>query len=415
MACVISGLAMLIPDPILYPWRAPLTVALAVGAALAALAFLFVGYRRLALLLTASFVLAAWQGTAAWRARRDVLGYRAADALQVERHFVVGYRDLAVVRELVRDGHVGGVFLTRRNVAARSVADVAAEIAELQAIRREADLPPLIVAADQEGGPVSHLSPPLPKPPALSALALLAPNEQLPAAWRAGFEQGAALRSIGVTMDLAPVVDLIPSHPAGWLDWNTQIGTRAISADPAVVSAVAAGFSEGLLSAGVTPTAKHFPGLGRVMADTHLLGASLDAAETSLQASEWMPFRAVLRIPGVAVMLSHVALDKVDPGVAVSQSRRVVAGILRERWGFSGLAITDDLSMGAIEHSGLCHAVKGALNAGIDLLLVAWDTDKAYPALDCALKALAAGRLDPTMLTQSSRRLDNIGGRKDVP
>jgi beta-N-acetylhexosaminidase len=415
LACLIAGLAVLIQDPILYPWRKPLTLALAVVPAMAALLFLFVGYRRLALLLAASFVLSGWQGTAAWRARRDVLGYRAADAVQVERHFVVGYRDLAVVRELVRNGHVGGVFLTRRNVVGRSVADVAAEIAELQAIRREAGLPPLIVAADQEGGPVSHLSPPLPKPPALSALALLAPNEQLPAARRAGFEQGAALRSIGVTMDLAPVVDLIPPTPAGWLDWNTRIGTRAISADPAVVSAVAAGFSEGLLSAGVTPTAKHFPGLGRVVTDTHLFGASLDVAETSLQASDWMPFREVLSIPGVAVMLSHVALDKVDPGVAVSQSRRVVTGILRERWGFSGLAITDDLSMGAIEHSRLCHAVEGALNAGIDLLLVAWDTDKAYPALDCALKALAVGRLDPTMLMQSARRFDNIGGRKDDP
>jgi beta-N-acetylhexosaminidase len=123
----------------------------------------------------------------------------------------------------------------------------------------------------------------------------------------------------------------------------------------------------------------------------------------------------VLSIPGVAVMLSHVALDKVDPGVAVSQSRRVVTGILREHWGFSGLAITDDLSMGAIEHSGLCHAVEGALNAGIDLLLVAWDTDKAYPALACALNAMAAGRLDPTTLMQSTRRLDNIGGRRDDP
>ncbi len=68
----------------------------------------------------------------------------------------------------------------------------------------------------------------------------------------------------------------------------------------------------------------------------------------------------------------------VDAGVPASRSKKIVAGILREGWGFGGIAVTDDLSMGAVEHAGLCRAVEGALNAGIDLLLVSWDTDKAY-------------------------------------
>ena len=86
----------------------------------------------------------------------------------------------------------------------------------------------------------------------------------------------------------------------------------------------------------------------------------------------------------------EVAPAAADTGIPVSRSKRVVSGLLRDQWGFDGVAITDDLTMGAVEHAGLCRAVEGALNAGIDLLLVSWDTDKPYPALRCALDALAA-------------------------
>jgi beta-N-acetylhexosaminidase len=107
-------------------------------------------------------------------------------------------------------------------------------------------------------------------------------------------------------------------------------------------------------------------------------------------------------------MLSHVALDAVDPGVPVSRSKHVVAELLRKQWAFDGLAITDDLTMGAVEHAGLCRAVEGALNAGIDILLVSWDPSKVYPALRCALNALDAGRIDRTVLKESAGRLDRL-------
>src|SRR5262249_57421183 len=112
--------------------------------------------------------LALWQDAQPWFARQQVLARTGADVIDVERHYVIGYTDVAVVRELIRDSHIGGIFLAQRNVAHRTAADVTAEIAGLQDLRRASGLPPLIVAADQEGGPVSHLSPPLPHPPALS-------------------------------------------------------------------------------------------------------------------------------------------------------------------------------------------------------------------------------------------------------
>jgi beta-N-acetylhexosaminidase len=406
-AIVLVLLGFVIPDPIVFPWRLAFSAGLAVTAVIIAMALLLVRCRWTALLLACCALYPLWQDAGPWIARRKVLAHAN---IEIGRHFIVGYSDVATARDLVGRAYVGGVFLSRRNVTGRTTADVAAEIAGLQAIRHAAGLPPLIVAADQEGGPVSHLSPPLPKPPALSTLAGLPQDARRQAARQLGMESGSALRAMGLTMDFAPVSDLTPTGRADVMDWNTQIATRAISADPAITADIAAGFSEGLVAEGVTPTAKHFPGLGRVPADTHLFAAALDVPEAELRASDWVPFRAVLAVPGAAVMLSHVALAAVDAGVPASRSRPVVSGILRQQWGFGGVAVTDDLSMGPVEHAGLCRAVAGALNAGIDLLLVSWDTDKVYPALECARDALEAGRLDPAMLEQSARRLDHMGG-----
>ena len=408
LAIVVLALGFLIPEPIFFAWRQAIVAGLVAFAAAACLTTILMGQRWIAVLLAAGALLALWQGAQDRIARWEVLSRNSPEAIDVARHFVVGYDDLAAVSELIRDAHVGGIFLTQRNVTGRSAADVAAEVADLQAIRRSAGLSPLVVTADQEGGPVSHLSPPLPHPPALATIAQLAPADRREAAAQLGFDQGRALKTIGVTMDLAPVADLSPRQPIGGVDLNTHLAARSISQDPNVVATVAAGFAEGLLRADVTPTAKHFPGLGRVTVDTHLFGASLDAAEPDLADTDWVPFRAVLGIPGAAVMLSHVALDSADPGVPASRSKRVVTGVLREQWGFDGVAITDDLTMGAALHAGFCSGVEGALNAGVDLLLISWETDKIYPALQCALRALDQGRLDREMLKRSAQRLDRL-------
>jgi beta-N-acetylhexosaminidase len=403
---MLALLALLIPKSLVFPWRAEFVAVLIASGLLGGLMCLIARRRFSAAMLAAAAALAAGEGARPWLSEQAVLAATAPEAALIERHFVVGYSDIFAARRLVAAAHVGGIFLTRRNVQGRTAEAVAAEIAALQALRKDAGLPKLIVAADQEGGPVAHLSPPLAKPPSLATLAALSQARQFAAAEVLGRAQGMALRAVGVTMDLAPVVDLTPATDAQNLDFYTRLSTRSISANPETVSRIAAGFSQGLLEAGVTPTAKHFPGLGRVAADTHLFGATLRTDPAVLAETDWVPFRAVLALPGEAVMLSHVALQMLDADVPASQSRRIVQTLLRETWHFDGIAITDDFTMGAVEQVGLCRAVEGALNAGIDLILVSWDTDKAYPALRCALQAEADGRLDHTMMRQSARRLD---------
>ncbi|MBR0702402.1 glycoside hydrolase family 3 protein [Bradyrhizobium diazoefficiens] len=339
-----------------------------------------------------------------WR-KHEVLGASAAEARQLGPHFMVGYSSFPEVARLAKQGLIGGVYVTRHNIRGRTVEALQAEIAALQDIRRSAGLPPLIVAADQEGGIVGHLAPPLTKVPALATLAGLAPDDQQAKAQEFGRIHGRELASLGVNLNLAPVLDLKPPARRNRLDFHTLIGQRAIATDPAVVSTIAGAYVRGLEESGVGATLKHFPGIGRVRTDTHHFSANLDTPVKELEASDWLPFREVLSHSRSALMVGHVTLTAVDPDRAASHSKRVVEGVLRQTWGYQGVVMTDDLVMGAIYQNDVCKAVVEAVNAGVDLLLVAYDGAQFYRVFACALDGARQGKLDAMMLHASAARL----------
>jgi beta-N-acetylhexosaminidase len=339
-----------------------------------------------------------------WRKQRVLL----ADAPQVRslgRHFMVGYTSFPEVAALAEKGLISGVYITKHNIRGSSAAGLKQEIATLQEKRRAAGLPPLIVAADQEGGIVSHLAPPLTKLPALSTLAGLAPEVRAEKAEAFGRTHGQELAALGVNLNLAPVLDLRPELKRNRLDFNTLIGQRAISDDPAVVADIAQAYVSGLEASGISAAVKHFPGLGRVRADTHHFNADLDTPTGELEASDWIPFRRVLAGSRAQLMIGHVTLTSVDPDRPASHSKRVVDGLIRKKWNYQGIVMTDDLVMGAIYQRNVCTAVVEALNAGVDLLLVAFDGKQFYRIFSCAMAASVDGRLDATMLIDSGKRL----------
>ena len=338
--------------------------------------------------------------------RKNVLQTDPALAQSLGRHFIVGYSSFDEVAKLAEKGLIAGVYVSRSNVARRKPAVIKAEIAALQERRRRAGLPPLIVAADQEGGVVSHLSPPLPMQRPLSAFADLAPDIRAHKAEEYGRIQGRELAALGITLDFAPVLDLKPKASRKHFDLNTMTRERAISDDPSVVSDVARAYVRGLESSGVGATLKHFPGLGRVQHDTHLVSANLDTPIDELEASDWRPFKEVLATSKADLMIGHVNLTKVDPDRPASHSKAVIDGIIRKKWNFQGVIITDDLVMGAVYGRNICSAVVEALNAGVDLLLVAFDSDQFYRIFTCASDAAVAGKLDQDMLMQSDARLE---------
>lgn len=337
--------------------------------------------------------------------KHRVLGAGTAEARQLGPHFMVGYSSFPEVARLAEQGMIGGVYVTRHNIRGRMVDALRDEIAALQDIRRAAGLPPLLVAADQEGGIVGHLSPPLTKLPALATLTGLAPDDQQAKAEEFGRIHGRELAGLGVNLNLAPVLDLKPEARRNRLDFHTLIGQRAIASDPAVVSAIATAYVRGLEESGVGATLKHFPGIGRVRSDTHHFSANLNTPVTELEATDWLPFRQVLSHSRSALMVGHVTLTAVDPDRAASHSKRVVDGIIRQRWRYQGVVMTDDLVMGAIYQNDVCKAVVEAINAGVDLLLVAYDGAQFYRVFACALEGSRQGKLDVAMLRASAARL----------
>ncbi|MEW6638990.1 MAG: glycoside hydrolase family 3 N-terminal domain-containing protein [Pseudomonadota bacterium] len=340
--------------------------------------------------------------------RRAVLVADGPAAAALGRHFVVGYTRLDDMVPLARKGLIGGIYVTRHNIRGRRAEDLAGDIARLQAIRRSAGLPPLVVVADQEGGIVSHLSPQLTAVPALATLAGLPATERAAKAQAIGETQGRELARLGVTINLAPVVDL--RRDRGWnpFDRNSLIARRAISSDPAVVADIAAGYVRGLAAHHVGATVKHFPGLGRVRGDTHIVRASLSAPLAELEATDWQPFRALLATTPAHLMVGHVAIAAVDPGVPASLSKPVIDGVIRGRWGFQGVIVSDDMVMSAVYRHGGCDVAVKSLNAGVDLLLIAYDGVQYYRMFDCALAAQARGALDPAMMERSRVRLDKL-------
>ncbi|MBR1028990.1 glycoside hydrolase family 3 protein [Bradyrhizobium liaoningense] len=337
--------------------------------------------------------------------KHDVLAASATEASQLGPHFMVGYSSFPEVARLVEQGLIGGVYVTRRNIRGRTVETLRTEIAALQDKRRAARLPPLVVAADQEGGIVGHLAPPLTKVPALATLSGLAPDEQQARAEEFGRIHGRELAGLGVNLNLAPVLDLKPPVRRNRLDFHTLIGQRAIATDPAVVSTIASAYVRGLEESGVGATLKHFPGIGRVRTDTHHFSAKLDTPVKELEATDWLPFREVRSHSRSALMVGHVTLTTVDPDRAASHSKRVIDGIIRDKWGYQGMVMTDDLVMGAIYQHDVCKAVVEAINAGVDLLLVAYDGAQFYRVFACALDGARQGKLDAAMLRTSAARL----------
>lgn len=331
-----------------------------------------------------------------------------AEGVQVQylgQHFIVGYTSAAEVALLAAKGLIGGIYLSHHNIEGRTPAALKLEIEALQDIRRSVGLPPLIVATDQEGGIVSHLSPQLTSLPALSTLATLPPDQRATAAEKFGRIHGGELATLGVTLNFAPVVDLLRPNELNLFDFNSLISRRAISDDPSIVAEIATAYIRGLEASGVEATVKHFPGMGRVQADTHHFRADLDTTQSELEASDWIPFRQTLARSNAYLMIGHVAVTAIDSTRPASHSKRVINDLVRDQWGFQGIIVTDDLVMGAIYQHGVCSAVVESLNAGADLLLVAYDGLQYYRMFGCALAASGHGELDGSSLQKSDARL----------
>lgn len=297
---------------------------------------------------------------------------------KIGQMLLVGFRGTtaatsAAVLADIRERALGGVVLFSidqptgspiRNI--ESPAQLAALTAALQAeaLAAQPGLP-LTISVDEEGGEVARLGPSHGFPATESAAALGARND---AAYTedAGAAIATTLVAAGINLNLAPVVDvnLNPDNPIiGALN-------RSFSPDPAVVTSQAEAFVHGHHRHQVLTTLKHFPGHGSATGDTHL--GVVDVTDTWSDV-ELIPFQDLVDDDlADAILTAHVFNANLDPDNPATLSRPTVTGILRERLGYDGLVISDDMQMGAIRDAyGYPDAVRLALEAGVDVLTIA--------------------------------------------
>lgn len=317
------------------------------------------------------------EGVAAW-------GRLAGQRLVVSTD---GAPDKAL-RTRARRGEIAGVIVFPD--AELEQKQIRTGLSALQGAAADGGHPPLVIATDQEGGPVERFTG---APPLRSPLTLGESFEASDARLE-GQATGNFLREVAINTDLAPVLDIPASA-------DSVIAQRAFGDGPGQVTRLGLAFARGLAEEGVAATAKHFPGLGRATVNTDFAPEEIGASARALRA-DLRPFRRAAAA-GVPLMMvanaAYPALGARDPAVF---SPRVVQDLLRQRVGFEGASITDDLQAGAI---GLpaAEAAQRAARAGVDLLLFAKDGASGIHGRLAA--SLADGRLEIDSARRSCARV----------
>ncbi len=271
--------------------------------------------------------------------------------------------------------------------------------AELARLRHHAQdrLPPLVMT-DEEGGEIqrmANLVGNLPWPREMAKT--MTPGQVRALAKKVGRRMHAA----GVTMDLAPVLDLSdsPGPNARYPD-----GPRSFSVSPAVAAAYGVAFARGLLAGGVTPVVKHFPGLGQASYNTDD-GPASDPPLSDLERASLLPFKAAIAAHLPAVMVGHISVPGLTGRLPASLSSAAVTGLLRNKLGFHGLVLTDSLSADAIADAGYSveRAAPLAIAAGDDMVLfnATNPTTTATAVIASISAAVTKGKLPRSRLNEA--------------
>jgi beta-N-acetylhexosaminidase len=283
---------------------------------------------------------------------------------------VAGLALTAEDRELLRHPLVGSVILFTRNY--ESPAQVAALVADIRALRT----PALLLAVDHEGGRVQRFRQGFTALPALRTIGRLYdsdPQAAHEAVRAAAWLMATELRAVGVDFSFAPCVDL---------DYgvSTVIGDRALHADVEIVGTLGVAYLAGMREAGMAATAKHFPGHGYVIADSHV-ALPVDRRPFEALQVDMQPYRRLIDNRLAAVLAAHVVFPAVDE-LPASLSPRWLKEVLRGQLGFHGCIFADDLSMaGAAAFGGVAERCRLALEAGCDVLPICNDRNGVIAVL----------------------------------
>ncbi|WP_395666632.1 beta-N-acetylhexosaminidase [Methylocella sp.] len=331
----------------------------------------------------------------------------ARDIDTVGGHFILGLRPTPSLdprdRALLQELKPAGVVLFKSNFRHDLPYEgwLASHLRLIEEVRAAIGRPNILIGVDHEGGRVCRTPAPITR--------YAAARRWASSAAAVGRAMGRELASLAINVSFAPVLD-IHTNPA-----NPVIGPRAFGSTPEDVTAAALPFMRALQGQGVIACGKHFPGHGDTSVDSHLGLPRQDRSLDELRARELKPFAAAIDAGAQMLMSSHILFPAVDPDHPVTLSRRFVTEVLREEMGFSGVVVSDDVGMGAMQaYFADPRAAAQLIGAGTDLLMVCahfTDVDRARAFAAAIVEARDDGRLDPATLERSRARVELLLSR----
>lgn len=300
------------------------------------------------------------------------------------------------LKAVLKSYRPGALIVFRRNITTNDQISLLNH--QVQQFARGNLKAPLFLMIDQEGGVVSRLKMATPLP---SALALGKTGDP---GFVSNFAKTKAelLQTLGFNVNLAPVLDI--SNPAK----DSFIGNRTFGDDPALVTELGMAYAKGLSEGGLFPTAKHFPGHGGTLQDSHYMTPKKFSSLEELDKRDLVPFKkfAGAGFPRM-IMMAHLSLPSIDSsGVPATYSKVLIQEHLRERLTYSGLVITDDLEMnGAMISKDIGERAVKAVLAGNDMLMLAGSFAHQRRAFRSVLDAVKSGRITEDRLNDSVLRV----------
>lgn len=309
---------------------------------------------------------------------------------KIGQRLVVGFAGPEITpefRQLVKDYKIGNVILFKSNIQNKK--QVQQLCTQLQQLILQETGYPAFITIDQEGGMVTRLADDATNIAGAMALACGADEEEI---YQLGVITAKELKELGINFNLAPDMD-INSNPQ-----NPVIGVRSFADTPQLVSKCGIAMIKGLLAGGVLCTTKHFPGHGDTSVDSHLGLPQVNKTMEELEENEFIPFKAAIAAGVPSVMSTHILFPQLEKeNVPATMSRTILTDILKNKFGFKGLIISDCMEMQAIQKFyGTVNGVVAAINAGIDLAFVSHTASLAAQA--CA--AIKNAILDNTLSLQ---------------
>ncbi|MEY4617312.1 MAG: hypothetical protein RJB66_2272 [Pseudomonadota bacterium] len=299
---------------------------------------------------------------------------------------------------LVNNDIGGVVFMGRNCQSPEQVHQLSSSIQKLR--HQTTSKSPFFISVDMEGGRVARLKAPFTKWPPLKKLGDL---DSPSLAFNFAVGMGQELKAVGINFDFAPCVDVF-TNPA-----NTVIGDRSLSSDPELVAKMASALVRGYMKAEVITCAKHFPGHGNTLLDSH---EDLPVEEVGLERLnqvELVPFKKAIRSRVDSVMISHILFKSIDSQYPASLSEAIIQKLLREELRFRGLIVSDDLDMKALTKNYSPEEIPvRAIEAGNDVLLYCNDPAVPPKALDALEAAVNNGRLSLARIEDSYQRVAKL-------